>query len=203
MNGSVLLEQVLQQDIIEWAGLVMGLIYIFLAVYEKPSCWIFGILSSGAIALKCFLDYKLMADGMLQLFYILIGIIGIWNWMTERVGQHEKPITHSPFIYHLIAITVCLLLSLPISSLLITYAGAKYGFIDTAITLLSIWATILLVQKDLHNWIYWIILDAVLVWLYYVSGGYLFSLLFLIYTIIAIFGFFQWRQQVKVFEPGT
>ena len=201
MNESILLDQISKQDVIEWFGLITGIIYVILAVYEKPSCWIFGILSSVAIAWKSFVDYKLIADGFLQIFYVIIGFIGIWNWISGRVGQHEKPITESPFVFHLVAISFCLLLSIPLSSFLIHYAGAKYGFPDTAISLLSICATILLVQKDVHNWIYWIILDIMLMWLYYISGGYLFALLLLIYTLIAIVGFIQWRHQLRIYSP--
>jgi len=201
MNLSVLFEQIAQQDAIEWIGLITGVAYVILATYEHPSCWLLGIISSAAIALKSFTDYKLIADGILQVFYIIIGIIGLFNWIYGRVGQHEKPISTSPLANHLIAILICLIVSIPLSWLLIHYASARYGYLDTAITMLSIWATVLLVQKDLHNWIYWIVLDAVLVWLYYVSEGYLFSLLFLIYTLIAVWGFIHWRHQVKIFSP--
>ena len=202
MNVSVLSDQIAQQDFLEWIGLLTGIAYVVLAAYEHPSCWIFGIISSGAIALKSFTDYMLIADGLLQVFYIVIGVIGLFNWIKGRIGQHEKPITISPVTEHIVAIAVCLIISIPLSWVLIHYASARYGYIDTAITLLSVWATILLVQKDLHNWIYWIILDAILIWLYYVSEGYLFALLFLIYTGIAVWGFLHWRHQVKVFSPG-
>lgn len=202
MTLSGLVEQIAQQDWVEWVGLVTGILYVVLAAYEKPSCWIFGIISSAAIAWKSFSDYQLIADGCLQIFYIFIGAIGLWNWFQGRVGQHEKPISTSPLQYHLIIIGICLLASIPLSWVLIHYADARYGFVDTAITLLSIWATILLVQKDLHNWIYWIVLDTALVWLYYVSGGYLFSVLFFIYTLIAFWGFTHWRSQVRLVSPG-
>ena len=194
MNFSALSEQFAAQDLIEWLGLITGIIYVILATYEKPSCWIFGIISSAAIAWKSFDDYKLIADGILQLFYIVIGFAGLWNWMHGTRSSHPKPIIVSSFQKHLIAILLCLLLSIPASMLLIQYAGARFGYVDTVVTLLSVWATILLVQKELYNWIYWIILDAVLVVLYFLSGGFLFSLLFIIYAMIAVFGFYHWRR---------
>lgn len=190
---SRLWEQVAQQDAIEWAGLITGILYVILAAYERPSCWVFGIASSAAIAWKSFTDYMLVADGILQLFYIVIGVAGLIEWLRGRSGTNEKPIVTSSFTSHVVAVIICLLISIPISWLLIQYASARYGYVDTAITFLSVWATILLVRKDLHNWIYWIILDACLVWLYYVSGGYLFSMLFLIYTVIAFWGYMQWK----------
>ena len=197
MNPDILFDQIYKQDVLEWAGLITGILYVILAAYERPSCWIFGILSSMAIAWKSFTDYKLMADGILQLFYIVIGIIGLINWIWGKRGDKFKPIITSPLRLHLAIILICLVISYPLSWLLIEYAGARYGYIDTAITLLSVWATVLLVKKDLHNWIYWIVLDAALVWLYFISEGYLFSLLFFIYTLIAGWGFMQWRNNAN------
>jgi nicotinamide mononucleotide transporter len=183
------------QDVFEWTGLITGIAYVLLATYERPSCWIFGIISSACIAWKSFLDYKLMADGGLQVFYIIIGFLGLIQWMKGRVDKKQKPIITSPVIYHLISIGICLALSWPVSWLLIHYTDARYGFVDTLLMLLSIWATWLLIRKDLHNWAYWIVIDVVYVGLYWKSDGYLFALLFLIYAVISIWGWRRWKKE--------
>lgn len=166
-------------------------------MYQRPEAWIFGILSSMAIAWKSFTHYKLIADGILQVFYIVMGGIGLWQWIYGRVGNEEKPIIVAPVWTHVIAIVACILLAIPISMLLMEYAGARYGFQDTLVTILSVWATVLLIRKELYNWIYWIVLDLFLIFLYFVSKAYLFSILFLIYTIIAVIGYWQWRSDFK------
>jgi nicotinamide mononucleotide transporter len=183
------------QDVFEWTGLITGIIYVLLATYERPSCWVFGIISSGCIAWKSFMDYKLMADGGLQVFYIVIGILGLVQWMKGRVDKKQKPIITLPLIRHLVSIGICIALSWPVSWLLIHYADARYGFVDTLLTLLSIWATLLLIRKDLHNWVYWIIIDLVYVGLYWKSEGYLFALLFLIYAVISVWGWRRWSKE--------
>ena len=190
------IDQLAGQDLIEWAGLITGLLYVILATYEKPASWIFGVISSACIAWKSFTDYKLVADGLLQLFYVVIGIIGLIAWLQGRTKTGEKPIVTSPLIRHVVAIGVSLAISWPVSWLLIKYASARYGYLDTLLTFLSVWATLLLVKKDLHNWIYWIIIDAVFVGLYWVSEGYLFSLLFLVYSLISIWGWHRWKENM-------
>lgn len=190
--------QVAEQDLLEWIGLFTGVLYVVLAAKQKPSCWIFGIISCACIAWKSFFDYRLIADGILQLFYIVIGFIGLVQWIKGSVDKLPKPIITSPLKIHLIACGICLLLAWPISWLLIEYAGAKYGYLDTTLTLLSVYATLLLVRKDLHNWIYWIIIDLVYVGLYWKSGGLLFAVLFLIYTLIAVWGYKQWKAEAGI-----
>jgi len=200
VNLDVLSEQIAHQDILEWIGLITGILYVILATYEKPLCWVFGIVSCACIAWKSFTDYKLMADVGLQVFYIVIGFLGLWNWIIAKEGEGHKPIITSPWKKHVMMIVVILLVSYPLSWLLIHYADAKYGYVDTSLTLLSVWATILLVRKDLHNWVYWIVVDALYTWLYWRSEGYLFVLLFLIYSIISVWGWQKWQRQYTIIE---
>lgn len=194
MDLSILAKQITAQDELEWAGLITGIFYVIFASRQQTICWVFGIISSICIAWKSFTDYKLMADGILQVFYILIGFYGLYQWLTGRVNERPKPVTISPIKFHIIPIVVCLLISFPASWLLIHYASARYGYLDTALTLLSVFATFLLIRKDLHNWIYWIIIDMVYVVLYVKSEGLLFALLFLIYAVVSVWGYRNWNR---------
>ncbi len=96
MDFSLLYDQIAGQDAFEWIGLITGVIYVILATYEKPACWIFGIISSGCIAWKSITDYHLMADAGLQGFYIVIGVIGLWQWIKGQPGGLKKPVIISP-----------------------------------------------------------------------------------------------------------
>ncbi len=192
MNLSQLAEQIAQQDAIEWIGLVTGVIYVVLATYERPSCWLFGILSSACIAWKSFTDYHLIADTFLQVFYMGIGIYGLLLWYKGSADAGKKKIVTSPLIRHFLIIAFCVFISWPLSWVLINYADARYGYIDTLLTCLSIWATLLLIRKDLHNWVYWILIDALYIILYWKTDGYLFALLFFIYAILSFYGFWRW-----------
>ena len=194
---SLLSSQISQQDALEWAGLITGLVYVFLATYERPSCWIFGIISSACIAWKSFTDYRLMADVALQLFYVGIGFYGLWQWMRGDGAAAHKPIQTTSLIKHSIVIAMAMLLSWPLSIWLIHHADARYGYPDTLLTLLSVWATLLFVRKDLHNWIYWMVIDLVYTFLYWGTEAYLFAILFIIYTLISFWGFRRWNREWK------
>ena len=167
-----------------------------LAAYEKPSCWIFGIISCAAIAWKSFVDYKLIADGALQVFYIIIGVIGLYQWVKGGSANKPKPVITSPITQHVFAIAICLMVSFPLSWLLIKTAGARYGYPDTALMLLSLYATYLLVRKDLHTWWYWIVIDLVYVYLYLATDALLFALLFLVYAGVSVWGYVKWKRPV-------
>ncbi len=192
----MLFEQITQQDVLEWFGLLTGIVYVLLATYERPSCWVFGIISSACIAWKSFTDYLLFADGILQVFYIIIGVVGLWHWMRGSSGGLKKKVMSSPLRQYLISILLCVLLSWPLSWLLMHYTIARYGYVDTLLMLLSVWATILLIRKDIHNWLFWIVIDTAYVVLYFKTEGYLFALLFAIYAVISVWGWLRWRKEL-------
>ena len=55
----------------------------------------------------------------------------------------------------------------------------------------------MLARKWLEQWIAWILVDAVSCGLYIYKGVYFYSGLYGIYTVIAIFGYFEWKRKMK------
>ena len=70
--------------------------------------------------------------------------------------------------------------------------------VDSFTTVFAIIATYMVTKKVLENWLYWIIIDTVSVYLYFSKDLHLTSLLFITYTIIAVFGYFIWIKQAKL-----
>jgi nicotinamide mononucleotide transporter len=69
--------------------------------------------------------------------------------------------------------------------------------VDSFTTVFSIFATYMVVKKILGNWLYWIVIDTVSVYLFYSRDLHLTSLLFMAYTIIAVFGYFNWLKMMQ------
>ena len=78
-----------------------------------------------------------------------------------------------------------------------TYTNAKMPIVDSFTTVFSIFATYMVIKKILGNWLYWIVIDTVSVYLFYSRDLHLTSLLFMTYTIIAIFGYFNWLKMMQ------
>jgi nicotinamide mononucleotide transporter len=51
-------------------------------------------------------------------------------------------------------------------------------------------------RKYLANWTYWIVIDVVAASLFFSNGLLLSSLLYVMYALVAIFGFFAWKRQI-------
>ena len=53
------------------------------------------------------------------------------------------------------------------------------------------------IKKVLENWLYWIVVDLAAVYLYFSRDLHLTALLFIVYTVIAIFGYISWSKSIK------
>ena len=78
------------------------------------------------------------------------------------------------------------------------YTDSVMPITDSFTTIFSLIATYMVVKKVLGNWLYWIVIDLVSVYLYFNRDLHLTSLLFIVYTIIAVFGYFSWVNRMKI-----
>ena len=64
-------------------------------------------------------------------------------------------------------------------------------------TWFSLYATLLVARARIENWLYWIVTDTVLVFLYASQELYFAALLFFLYIVIACFGLVTWTRQYR------
>jgi nicotinamide mononucleotide transporter len=70
--------------------------------------------------------------------------------------------------------------------------------LDSLTTWFSLLATWLAARARLENWLYWIVIDTALVYLFYAQQLYFLSLLNLLFIVIAAGGFVAWRRRLRV-----
>ena len=199
-------EDVLQAVLhLHWAeagAVAFGIIYVLLAARENILCWFFGIVGSG-LSIYLFFLSRLYAESFLYGYYVLAGIYGWWAWTHGRdaSAEHQMSIIRWDRRHHLLAIAVGVLLSLVLAAALRRYTDAQMPLIDAHTTIFSFIATYLVTRKVLSNWIYWIVIDAVSAGLYAGRGLYLYALLMVAYTIIAVFGYRSWKKRYEHERP--
>jgi nicotinamide mononucleotide transporter len=178
----------------ELASLVLGIVYALLAVRRRRSCWLFGAASS---ALLVWLSARaaLPMQAALQVFYVAMSAYGFWNW--GRDGDDRPPrIATWPATWHLAAAVVIAVATLALAPRLGAVAQAAWPRLDTATMLGSVLAMWMVTRVLLENWIYWIVIDAVSLFLYGAQGLWFIALLYFIYLFIAAVGFLEWRSKL-------
>lgn len=190
-----MIESLIDLGPFQWIGLLFGIIYIIYAVRENPVCWIFGIISCGAIAIEDFTQTKLYQDGVLQIIYIVLGFYGLYKWKFGTQKTTRFQVKSLSFYNGILATGIGVIVSFCFAYIVGQYTDASFPLVDALTTVFSVIATILLVYKYLENWLLWIIIDVVYVYLYFDTSAPLFSVLYVIFTAMAIIGYLQWRKK--------
>ncbi|BBM03148.1 nicotinamide riboside transporter PnuC [Microbulbifer sp. GL-2] len=192
----------------EIAAVVLALSYLLLAMREKISCW-YAAFASTAIYLFLFWDVSLLMESALQVFYLVMAVFGWWQWRSHRDKQQDLKIHRWPLKTHFLVLTSVSGLTLLLGYILENTTNAALPYLDSFTTLGAMVTTYMVTRKVLENWIYWILVDGVSIYLYMDRGLYLTAALFLLYVILVIVGFFQWYaiykndKSGKIFDSGT
>lgn len=183
----------LETQWIEIFAVSMGILFIVLLIADNIWCWLFGILSSLAFVVLMYLS-KLYSESILYVFYIGIGFYGWWKWKGGETGTLRITV---PSFFRIITLIVAgVSLSLGMAWYFKSYTDAARPVADAFSTAFSLVASFMEAHKWLTAWIFWIVINAFSIWLYFDRELRLSSFLMLIYFLLSIFGYIQWKKKL-------
>ncbi|MBL0330486.1 MAG: nicotinamide mononucleotide transporter [Bacteroidetes bacterium] len=188
-------ETLFQTSILEWAIFVAALGYVILATFENKWCWVFGIASSAMLVYLCFTGHLFLESG-LNVFYVLIGFYGWYQWLYGSREKSELTITSFSLKKNIVLILIGLIFWFPLGFISHRYSTQALPYLDAFITAFSIIATWMQAKKIIENWLFWILLNGLGILLYSYRGFYLIALLSIIYTLLSVSGYFSWRKRI-------
>lgn len=183
-------------DVLETAAIVLSLTYVVLAAKENMWCWPPAFVASALFAYITF-QRDILGESFIQTFYVLMAVYGYWQWQRPVSGTGVLPIKEWTARAHIIAITCGLLLSLAVGAGLEHLFGSALPYVDAITTVFSLLATFMVARKVLSNWLYWIAIDLLNVYLYWNRNLELTSGLYLLYAVLAVWGYIRWRETWK------
>jgi nicotinamide mononucleotide transporter len=180
---------------IEILALVAGVAYAVLAARRNRLCWIAGAVSSACVALVAGVR-ALPMQSALNVFYVVMSAYGWWNW-TRSTSEGQLTVGLWPFKRHLVAALGLIALTYTSAAILAAETKAAWPLLDSLTTWFSLFATWLTAKARLESWLYWIAIDGVLVFLFYVQDAQFPALLYLLLVGIAGAGFVAWRRRFQ------
>lgn len=190
------LTQLINTSSWEWLAVVFALGYLLLAVKESLWCWPAAFIST-AIYSALFFDVNLYMESILNIYYLIMAVYGWYQWSYKTQGETLKPVIQWSLKTHVIIIVVTSLLIFLSGKMLEQYTDQDFAYIDSFTTWFAVITTYMVTQKVLENWLYWIVIDLVSIYLYLNKGFALTSVLFMSYVLIAIYGWFQWKKHFQ------
>ena len=188
-------EGILATSIIEWLAVISSIIYVVLAAKRLILCWLFAFIGSCLFVYLCYVG-DLYIESILQLFYVVMAVVGWVSWNKEKLDNSK--IKKWGVNNHLLNIVLSGIVAFILGFIFDNYTNQANPNIDAFTTCYSLSATFMVTRKVLGNWIYWIVIDLVSIYLYAQRDYNLTAVQYGIFTILAVYGFIGWRNEYKM-----
>lgn len=203
---------------LEITGVVFGVISVVCS--KNRNIWVFptGIVST-AIFVYLLWQYRLFGDMLVNAYYTVMSLYGWALWNRNRQDAVHVAVSRTTRKdWH-----ACGLLALA-SALLVVSAyyfkpavdngfrteGIELGLsrftsadwtdiFTTSVFLVGMW---LMARRKIENWLCWIIGNTVSVPLYYHKGLAFTSLQYVLFTVLAVLGYAEWKKSLAQEEQG-
>jgi nicotinamide mononucleotide transporter len=178
---------------LELAANAFTALAIVLAGRNNVHTWWTGILGCALFALL-FSQNRLYADVVLQLFFVATGAGGWWKWLRGGSSGKMLPVSHASAATLLWTVPAGLLATAAYGSLLHHYTKAYAPFVDSAVLVFSVIGQVLMMQRRVENWVFWLLVNTIAAPLYFSRGLHLTAALYAGFWINALVAWRAWRK---------
>jgi nicotinamide mononucleotide transporter len=181
---------------LELAANAFTALAIVLAGRNNVHTWWTGIVGTALFAVL-FAGSRLYADVALQVFFVVTGIVGWWKWLRGDHGE-PLPITHATPASLAWTIPLGIAATAAYGAMLHFYTRAYSPFVDSTVLVFSVVGQILMMQRRVENWAFWLLVNTIAVPLYFSRGLHLTSLLYAGFWVNAILSWRSWARLAAV-----
>lgn len=190
---------------IEFISVISGLLAVWYASRANILTWAVGIVNI-LTAFVIFYQVQLYADMFLQVYYMVVTVIGWLRWKKSD-AQIDKGISFlsnlqrfkTIFLIGLFTIIVGYVMqNLPYYLPSFFPQPTAYPYIDSYIAVLSVAAMLLMAQKKVENWWLWIMVDCIACVLYYIKDIKFIAFQYFIFLLLALYGAYHWQKKAQL-----
>ena len=180
---------------LELIAVFFGLLSVWFSKNNNVLVYPTGIINT-SIFVYLLVKWELLGDMIINIYYFLMSIYGWYYWTRKSQNQEYTPITK------INEADIKIILIIIISSTI--FVSYLYSFFDkwsglvsyidiltTAIFFVGMW---LMARRKIESWVFWILGDVISVPLYFVKGLAFSSFQYLIFTLIAVAGYYKWKS---------
>lgn len=181
--------------LVEIAGNFFNVLAILLAALNNANTWVCSFFACFMLGIL-FFKVKLYADCSLQVFFMVLSIIGWWNWAWGGKNTHGLPVKHISLLSLSFIIIAGIIATAIYTYVLSHYTDDAAPFLDSSLLVCAVIAQLLLIKRKYENWWFWLMVNTIAVPLYITRGLYLTSFLYFLYWINAIVALVRWRKLI-------
>ena len=182
----------------EWVSTVTQIASVWYARKNNVLVYPTGIIGVLLAAWLYFFNSHppLYADGALNIYYFIMSVYGWYNWVQKKDAEH--------FTY---PISWCNKRELSTGGMLflaswgiiyfalIKITDSNTPILDSLVSASAVVAMWWMAKRKIENWLAWIISNIVAIPLNFYKEFYLFTLMYVLFFAMALWGFIDWKKQ--------
>ena len=180
---------------LELIGVFFGLASVWFAKKDNILVFPTGLISTFIYAYLLW-KWELLGDSMINGYYFIMSIYGWYHWTRKKGDVEEFPVSRITKKEKQTAIVIFIL------TLVFVYLVYQYfdkfinwfNYVDTFLTAVFFVGMWLMAKRKIENWIFWIVGDFISIPLYFFKGYTFTSLQYLIFTVLAVYGYLEWKE---------
>ena len=195
---SQFLEKISIDLVLEVFAAFLGVLSVWFAKKNKILVYPIGIIST-LIYVWILFKNQLLGDLIINAYFFLMSIYGWFFWSRKDEGNFQNKISRLNFNESIFGLIIFTFGFITVNYLynLSNWQENYVSSIDTFTTAIFCSAMWFMARRKIEHWILWIIGDIISVPLYIYKGLYFTSIQYLIFTIIALLGFFTWLRELN------
>jgi nicotinamide mononucleotide transporter len=186
---------------VEAAGVLFGVVAVWLTTRESLWCWPTGLVNVG-LFIVVFAQARLYADMGLQVVYAAACLYGWHAWLHggRDAGALHVSLAPRPLLAALLAVGTGF--AGVLGFLLARHTDASLPYLDSTLASFSLVAQWMQTRKWLETWVLWIAVDVVYVGMYAVKQLYLTAGLYAVFLGLAVIGLRAWTISCRRTPPA-
>ena len=180
---------------LESVAVTLGLLSVWFAKKDQIAVYPIGMLST-AIFVYILLQANLLGDMLINAYFFIVSIYGWYFWVHKKRRKTENTISRMNPLEKKLWFVFFIVIIFSVAGIYILFDkwqdwSAPIDCFTTALFFVGMW---FMARKRLEHWIFWIVGDLISIPLYLYKGLGLTSFQYLIFTLIAIFGYIEWKR---------
>ncbi|ESU23121.1 nicotinamide mononucleotide transport protein [Flavobacterium enshiense DK69] len=174
---------------------MFGILSVILARKESILTYPTGLIATVITTYLLWLAGYL-GDMMINLYFSIMSVYGWWNWARKGGNKELLAITRTDFKEKIIGIALFLVTIIVVFGIynFFDYEIKKENYVDILASGIFFTAMWYMAHKKIENWTLWIIGDIIVTPIYAYRGLGMLSLQYLIFTVLAILAYREWRK---------
>ena len=187
---------------LESIAIIFGLLSVWYAKKNNILVYPTGMISTSIFVYLLF-KWALLGDMIINAYYFIMSAYGWYYWSKREEQVIINPITSTTkkeFKTALLLFVASLLFVFWIYQVFDNWNDWT-AYVDTLTTAIFFVGMGLMARRKIEHWLFWIVGDIISVPLYFYKGLTLTSLQYVIFTLIAIYGYRSWKKTLDKTSP--